>query len=182
MNEKKSLLNLKSMKEEEMNLERLKRHFRRELEKHEIRIAEELSENLLKEIFLKTKERIKNETKYKLEEMHFPKDHLFAWLICEGDWGRFLTCVFLSQSENESEKTEQSWKEEYAKEKPAFEEKIRGVKSIIIPISSKTSVEPNFFFIGLSSKKTTSLEHELTHYFEIKLNLSIGSLEPIIKG
>jgi hypothetical protein len=176
---KKSLLNLESIKEEGLNLERLKKHIRKELKKHEIGIAEELSENLLKETFLKTKERIKNKTKYKVKEIHFPKDYLFAWLICERDWRKFLTYVFLSQNENEREKTEQSWKEEYAEEKPIFEEKIRGVKSVTIPIFSEKSDEPNFFFIGLSSKKRTSLEHELTHYFEVKLNLSKGSLRSI---
>jgi hypothetical protein len=175
----KSLLNLQSIKEEEMNLERLKRHFRRELKKHEIRIAEELSENLLKEVFLQTKVRIKNKTKYRVEEMHFPKDYLFAWLICEKDWRKFLTHVFLSQRDNERERTEQSWKEEYPEEKPTSEEKIRGVKSITIPISTDESDVPNFFLIWLSSKKRTSLEHELTHYFEVKLNLSVGSLRSI---
>lgn len=177
MNEK-SLLNLEITKEEGLNFERLKRHIRKELKKHGIRIAEELSENLLKEIFLKTRERIQNKTKYKIEEIQFPEDCLFAWLICERDWRKFLTYVFLSQSENERKKTEQSWKEEYAEEKPTFEEKIRGTKSITIPISEKTD-EPRFFFVASSSKKRTSLEHEFTHYFEVKLNLSVGSLRAI---
>jgi hypothetical protein len=175
----KSLLNLESLKEEGSSLERLKKHIRTELKKHEIRIAEELSEDLLKEIFLKTKERIKNKTTYRVQEIDFPKEHLFAWLICERDWRRFLTHVFLSQNENETERTEQSWKEEYPEEKPTLEEKIRGVKSITIPISTDKSDVPNFFLIWLSSKKRTSLEHELTHYFEVKLNLSVGSLKSI---
>ena len=176
-----SLLNLESIKEKGLNPKTLKRHIKKELKKQKIGIAEELSENLLKEIFLETKERIKNKTKYKVDEIHFPKDYLFAWLICERDWRKFLTCVFLSQSKNEREKTEQSWKEEYPEEQPTFEEKLRGVKSVTIPMPSERNEKPTFFFIGLSSKRRTSLEHELTHYFEVKLNLPVGSLKFIWK-
>ncbi|MDH5266163.1 MAG: hypothetical protein OEW62_00640 [Candidatus Bathyarchaeota archaeon] len=171
-----SLLNLESIKEKGLNLKKLKKHIKKQLENQEIGIAEELSENLLREIFLDTKERLKNKTKYKVNEIHFPKSYLFALLVCERDWRKFLTYVFLSQSKNEREKTNQSWKEEYPEEKPTFEEKMRGVKSVTIPISSEKTDKPTFFFIGLSSKKRTSLKHELTHYFEVKLNLPVGSL------
>lgn len=155
--------------------ETLKRKVKEELRKHKIGIRGEISENLLKEVFFEVKERIKQKTEYKVNEVDFPKDYLFAWVFWNRDWRKFLRLVFLSQS-MEREKTQKAWNEEYPEEKPTLEEKIEGTKSVTIPLMEET-----FFLIGLSSANRESLRHEVTHYFEVTLNLPIGSLKSVWK-
>jgi len=161
------------------DLKTLKLAIRKQLRKHKIGIREDLSESFLKKLFLEVKERIKLKTKHKVDRLDFPKDSLIVWLFWKRGWRRLLKIVFLTQSENERERTAQSWREEYPTEKPTFEKKTKRTKSVLIPLHFKKEENPKFFFIGLSSKNESSLRHELTHYFENTLNLPKGSLQSI---
>jgi len=157
------------------SLPTLKRAIRKQLKTERIKIREEICESLLKEIFLEVKERISHRTEYKVNEIDFPKDYLFALLFSKEDFKSFLRFALYTQKKRERKRTEKAWKREYPREKLALEERIKGITNVCIPLKRKRRKQ-TFFLIGLSSENRKSLRHELTHYFEVTLKIPEGSL------
>ena len=164
----KRMLNLKD--EDFKDLESLKRAIKRQLKKRKIKIREEISEDVLEEIFYKTKENIKQKTKYEVDKFDFPKKFLFAWLFLGKDYRKFRKLVFSSMSKDERRKTKEVWKEEYSLSEPFSRTRVKNFS---------ISFNDSFFVIALSSRRRDSLKHEITHYFELVLKLSFNSFQHI---
>lgn len=153
---------------EELNLETWKETFKKFFEEKKIPIKQEISEDLLREVFLEVKEKIAEKSEYKVDKIEFP--NIFAVLLWKRDFKKFKATIWDNMTEEAKKKTLEFFEEEHG-EKCTRKKFVNGAPAFATPLEEDES----FYFIAVINER--SLKHEITHFFELVLKLKWGSLQ-----
>lgn len=153
---------------EELNLETWKETFRKFFRERKIAIKKEISEDLLREVFLEVEGKITEKTEYKVDKIEFP--NLYGVFLWKRDFKRFKTTIWDIMAEEAKRKTLEVFEEEHG-EKLTREKFVNGASALSLPLEE----DQRFYFISVVNKR--SIRHEMTHFFELVLKFKKGSLQ-----